>query len=385
MAGWIKSKRKLLPWERQPGLMATHKLRHHRARRRTLGLVADDPFTATREDEVQGPRRTRPHVVLLGAGASKAALPNGDRNGRDLPLLRNIAVDLDLQAQFPADLRELAATDFEAAFSRLYDRDALLTEPMEATIAGYFRELRLPDEANLYDALLLSLRRKDAIFTFNWDPLLFISRVRLNQRGLNESLPSITYLHGNVIAAYCKKDDVFGYTNGICSKCGQPFTPTRLLFPVEHKDYTSDPSIRRSWEIARQLLKDTFMLTVFGYSAPVTDIEAFALLKEGWGSVGEREMEQTEIIHRPDAGADDVDEIVKRWEPFIHTHHYDTHGSFYQSWLGQHPRRSAEAHWNQYYDGKFIENNPIPQDISDLDELVAWFRPLLDAEAAAGV
>ena len=93
-------------------------------------------------------------------------------------------------------------------------------------------------------------------------------------------------------------------------------------------------------------------------------------------------MEQTEIIHRPGA---DTDALVERWQPFIHTHHYELHDTFYDSWLGQHPRRTQEAHWNQYYEAKFIETNPIPKDIDDLAALAAWFEPLIAAERAASV
>jgi hypothetical protein len=343
---------------------------------------AGDPFTVTREQEINDPRASPPHFVLLGAGASKAALPHGDKNGMDLPLMREIAVELNLSASFPDDLRELAVTDFEAAFSQLYERHQGMATQIEDAIADYFRQLRLPDETTLYDTLLLCLRGKDTIFTFNWDPLLFIARVRLNQRGLTDQFPAIFYLHGNVIAAYCEKDKIFGYTNGTCSKCGKPFTPTRLLFPVGAKDYNTDPGIRRAWEAAQAVLKDTFMLTLFGYSAPVTDVEAVDLLQKGWGEVGEREMEQTEIIHRPGAN---TEELIARWQPFIHTHHYELHDSFYDSWLGTHPRRSGEAHWNQYYAAKFIDANPVPRDITDLDQLVAWFEPLLEAEKRAGV
>lgn len=345
-------------------------------------MEASDDRVVTRDQEINGPWAGKPHFLLLGAGASKAALPNGDRNGRDLPLLRDVATDLELAASFPDDLQEFAVTDFEAAYSRLYERERELAAPIEDAIADYFRELRLPDEANLYDAILLSLRKKDAIFTFNWDPLLFLSRIRLNQLGLNDHLPSLFFLHGMVAAAYCEKDDVWGYTNGRCSQCGELFTPTRLLFPVEQKDYNTDPGIRGAWAAAQDVLKATFQLTVFGYSAPVTDVEAFDLLRQGWGEVGEREMEQTEIIHRPGAN---TDEIVERWEPFIHSHHYELHDSFYESWLGNHPRRTAEAHWNQYYEAKFIDNNPIPRGITDLAELADWFWPLIHAETAAGV
>ena len=38
----------------------------------------------------------RPHVVILGAGASLAALPKGDPNGAVLPLMKNLSDVLDL-------------------------------------------------------------------------------------------------------------------------------------------------------------------------------------------------------------------------------------------------------------------------------------------------
>ncbi len=340
------------------------------------------PSAVTRQQEIENPTRGRPHFVLLGAGASRAALPNGDSNGREIPLLRDVATDLGIGALFPSDLRRLARDDFEAAYSRLFNRDSGLAASLENAIADYFRQLRLPDEANLYDALLLSLRPKDAIFTFNWDPLLYHSRVRLNQFGLNEHLPQMFHLHGMVFGGYCESDDVFGWLGGRCSRCGRSFAPTRLLFPVEKKDYTSDLAIRNSWKAAHAFLRATFQLTVFGYSAPITDVEAFALLRDGWGEATEREMEQTEIIHRPGANED---ELVERWNPFIHTHHYELHDSFYDSWLGNHPRRSFEAYWSQYWEAKFIDSNQIPRNITILEELVDWCRPLIEAEKTAGV
>jgi hypothetical protein len=32
-----------------------------------------------------------------------------------------------------------------------------------------------------------------------------------------------------------------------------------------------------------------------------------------------------------------------------------------------------------------VSQNPVPADITDVKELVEWFRPLIDAENAAGV
>ena len=37
-----------------------------------------------------------PHVVILGAGASLAAFPKGDKNGTRLPLMNSIVEDLGL-------------------------------------------------------------------------------------------------------------------------------------------------------------------------------------------------------------------------------------------------------------------------------------------------
>ena len=38
-----------------------------------------------------------PHLVIVGAGASFAAFPEGDRNGKKLPLMSNFVNTLNLQ------------------------------------------------------------------------------------------------------------------------------------------------------------------------------------------------------------------------------------------------------------------------------------------------
>lgn len=47
--------------------------------------------------DAKNERNESPHVVILGAGASLAALPNGDKNGRILPLMNNIVEVVGLQ------------------------------------------------------------------------------------------------------------------------------------------------------------------------------------------------------------------------------------------------------------------------------------------------
>jgi len=329
------------------------------------------------QQEIEDVSVGKPHVLLLGAGASKAALPNGDKNGKPVPILRDLARDLRLHRDFPQDLVELSQTDFEAAYSRLFSRgESQELEQISKKIADYFWDLQLPDVANLYDVINLSLRKKDIIATFNWDPFLIASQRRLGKLGYTE-LPRLFFLHGNVVVGYCAQDKVSGLVGNRCSRCSNSFEPSRLLYPVENKNYQDGNFIQREWEAIRYYLKQCFMVTIFGYSAPKTDVEAVALLKEGWGKVRDRSMEQTEIINRPGA---DHEALRETWDEFIHTHHYEIHESFYDSFIANHPRRTGEAYRNQYYEAKFIDDNPIPRDITKMEQLVAWFRPLLDIE-----
>jgi len=47
-----------------------------------------------------------------------------------------------------------------------------LVSEIEDEVESYFSGMDLPEEATLYDYLVLSLRNKDIIATFNWDPFL---------------------------------------------------------------------------------------------------------------------------------------------------------------------------------------------------------------------
>lgn len=336
----------------------------------------DGPREVTAEEEIAQISVGKPHVLLLGAGASRAAMPNGDKHGRPVPLLRDVAVELDLFRYFPPELTALAQDDFEAAYSRLVAAGGRTVGEINALVAGFFAQLELPDEPNLYDMMHLALRQKDAIFTFNWDPFLLQSRIRLARHGAR-GFPSLFFLHGNVMAGFCKEDQNSGLHGRSCSFCGKPFEPSPLLFPVETKNYQDGGLIEREWKAVREYLEQCFMLTIFGYSAPRTDVEAVALLQGGWGDPEQRQMEQTELINRPGSDHDALREI---WAPFIHSHHYEIHDDFFDSWLARHPRRSGEAYWNQYIEAGFIDDNPVPQGLGSIDELVTWFTPLFEAE-----
>jgi len=320
---------------------------------------------------------SRPHVVILGAGASRAAFPRGDRNGRALPLMSDF---LDIvpvrKVLLDAGVDVDPHGNFEAIYGNL-SRDkanAALLQSVEQIVYEYFNELEITDQPTIYDHLLLSLRKKDVIATFNWDPLLLKAACR--NPILKDRMPTIHFLHGNVSFAYCYADGRRGMKGMPCSRCGEPFGHSRLLYPVLEKDY-SDPSTVDSWSSLQNALRSACFITIFGYSAPVADQKARRLLLEGWGDPRQRELEQIEII---DVGDEAV--IKNNWEPFIHPDHYEIHRDFFESWIARHPRRTAEAWWGQYLDGTFLQEGPLPQ-AGSVARIWGEVQPLIKAEEHA--
>lgn len=246
-----------------------------------------------------------------------------------------------------------------------------MRKKLEQKVYQYFSELEIPKTPTLYDHLLLGLRPKDVIATFNWDPFLLLA-FRRNARQF--ALPKLLFLHGNVGIGFCEADKVAGILGNSCEHCGNTFSPTRLLYPISEKNYEKDGFIASQWSELRHHLKNAFMLTVFGYGAPASDVSAIKLMKEAWGDVYQREMEQTELI---DIKSEDA--LCETWEPFIHSHHYDTYSSFYESRIANHPRRTGEAYLNQFVWAKYTSNNPIPRHLG-FSELWDWFVPLSRAE-----
>ena len=46
------------------------------------------------------------------------------------------------------------------------------------------------------------------------------------------------------------------------------------MFPVKKKDYTTDAYLRSEWNPLRAHLEFAYFVTIFGYSAPQTDVNA---------------------------------------------------------------------------------------------------------------
>lgn len=200
-------------------------------------MTADD-FEVSVEQEVSDVKMRRPHVVILGAGASRQACLAGDKSGRVLPLMNDFVDVLNLRTLFET-WRVDPDQNFEKLFSGLHKKgeDKKLAE-IENRIERYFTGLELPDAPNLYDHLVLSLRETDVIATFNWDPLLLQAYRRSQSAGIR--LPRLAFLHGNVAVGYCNEHRVSGLAGGKCRTCGREYQRTPLLYPIEQKDYSKD-------------------------------------------------------------------------------------------------------------------------------------------------
>lgn len=331
------------------------------------------------DEEIDNPRKVRPHLVLLGAGASRAATPNGDAAGRRLPVMADFVEIVGLAGLLDGENIEWRSRNFEEVYSDiagLPEQNTLRTA-LESAVEQYFLALSLPSSPTIYDYLVLNLRTKDVIATFNWDPFL----IQAYRRSLpvTRSLPYLVFLHGSVAHGFCVQDQISGARGSRCSRCGKAFTPDRLLFPVSEKNYSNSPEIAFAWDAVRHALEKSLMFTIFGYGAPKSDRDAIDLMKAAWGDVEERQFEQIEII---DVRSEN--QLLESWSDFIHTHHYDVFNSLHDSFLAKHPRRSIEAFQNQYLDAMFIEENPAPL-AQDLTSLHSWYSRLVQAELASGV
>jgi hypothetical protein len=315
--------------------------------------------------------KERPHVVILGAGASLAACPNGDAYGKPLPIMNNLVETLGL-GDLIAQARYNPAEGFEALYSRLHAADphSPLVAQIEQRVKGYFTQLLLPKFPTIYDLLVLSLRKKDAIFTFNWDPFLVDAWERNADIG---SLPQIFHLHGNVRVSFCTRCGKEMRKAEPCRTCGNPPTPSRLLYPVAQKNYADDPFIASQWQQARDFIGRAFIITIFGYSAPTTDKEAMEIFTKAWKQdSSHKHIERVEIIDIRDG-----EELGHQWGPFAHFDHRDMCRNFHESRLACYPRRTCEALCHEGFDGKFVE--PITR-AGSLEGLKASVADLVEHE-----
>jgi len=326
----------------------------------------------TRSQLVDKPQRSRRHIVILGAGASAAAFPKGDANGRRLPTMDNLIELLDLGPLLEKAEIKNTRRNFEDIYSELYENDPespFLIE-IEKIVYAYFEDLKLPESPTLYDHLLLSLRPKDVIATFNWDPFLFDAWIRNKER---VPVPEIIHLHGNVRVAHCPDHPAYGEHGMYCPECDKVLVPSRLLYPITKKDYVNDNFVKTEWEVLKKMLGQAMTLTIFGYGAPTTDKEAVDIMNIAWNK-DNRLIERVEII---DIKNKEI--LWEQWEPFIIRTYFDREEDFYESRIPNYPRRTCEMLLDATFYGLWVENNPIPRD-ANFNGLLLWIEPLVKAE-----
>lgn len=314
-----------------------------------------------------------PHIVFLGAGASVAACPQGDKNGRKLPVMDNLIEVLGLQDILEKVDIPCRSRNFEELYDDLVSDKKYhsIAKNVEERVYHYFSRIKIPDEPTVYDYLILSLRKKDLIASFNWDPLLLQAYRRNIQI---RRLPQLVFLHGNVGQGVCYEDKRIGYINTLCEKCMKPLRPVRLLYPIRHKDYSSGLLIKDQWNRLRNHLRIGYWFTILGYSAPLSDVDAKEFMLEVWKLNSTRELAQIEIIDIKSG-----QELKKSWDEFIVRQHYGICRDFFGSYLCEHPRRSCEAlaaatlMFNPWKENKFRKARKLSQ-------LHNWIQPLLEEE-----
>ncbi len=315
----------------------------------------------------------RPHVVILGAGASRATCPDGDKNGKKLPLMNDLVKCLNLESKVLEYGME-PKQDFEDLFSFLFDAEAFEeTKELEKIIYGYFKSLELPNTPTIYDHLVLSLRETDLIASFNWDPLLLQAYRRNSNKGIR--LPRLAFLHGNVRMGECKKHNRSNYVGEICERCKEKLEPVDLLYPITTKNYAQNNSLKINWDRFERHLSKAYQFTIFGYSGPRTDEEAVSIMKKAWKDKhSDKILADTTII-----STNTNDEVYEHWKHFFHSQYYELVDDFYKSDIAKYPRRGFERSWENNMEAVFVEENPIPKNL-DFPALWSWYHQFVETE-----
>lgn len=316
-----------------------------------------------------------PHTVILGAGASIAlTLLNKEKFGKKLPSMDNLVEVVGLKDLLNKNKIDFKDKNFETLFAVLKS-DIQYNElcyEIETKIYKYFANMKISNEPTIYDYLIMSLSNNDAIATFNWDPFLIQALARCSR--FTHNLPRLIHLHGNTGIGICYKDKVVGHIWNKCGRCGDSFEATPLLYPIGKKDYSLDPWIKNEWESIQNYIKESFYVTIFGYSAPVSDIEAKDLLLNIWKKNSSKELAEIEIINTSSA-----EELYSTWKDFIVGEHYSVTNNIFDSYLFRYPRRSCAAFFEMVGMCNPQKENPFPK-FDNLFELYLWVKHLIDEE-----
>lgn len=318
-----------------------------------------------------------PHVVILGAGASIASCPF-DKNGNTVPVLANIHKILGLTDKLQSyGFSEKEMENFELLFSNIVGvaKYSDLQKDLEIAVRDYFQSLQIPDVVTLYDYLVLSLTEKDAIITFNWDPFLLQAYLRNIKVG---NLPQLLFPHGNVGVGICYDCKNKGYAKYLCPSCMKPFNDMPLLFPIRKKNYYDRSIIENEWEVAKDYLSRAAGITVFGYGAPETDIEAYNLLKESYKKSNITTITPFSIINLKS----EEENQKKKWSEIYDDRMFLFSYSFKDSILWTSPRVSLEHLFDAILQQQPRSNTKSYRDFETLEELQNFVQTITEFDMA---
>ena len=329
------------------------------------------------EQEISRLMCQRPHLFILGAGATKATIPNGDKYGLQSPVMDDFMKGLNIENLLNGVNLQTKSKNIEEIYSELYERPdcADVVKAIEDRIISHYQHMQIPDVPTLYDFLILSLRKKDCIATFNWDPLLIQAYNRINK--LTKDLPELLFLHGCVAAGLCEECKYYTpLKRQVCPKCGRKLTMSQLLFPIKQKDYTQNIFIHHNWNTFEDYLERACLISIWGYSAPNSDVEAKKNMLKAFSSQF-RKLDQIELINIAEESI-----LYKTWQPFIKetNYHVHFHKTIMDSFIAEFPRRSVEGYVKRYMEGWWNDSKITLKECNTFDELAKLVEPLLQNE-----
>lgn len=319
----------------------------------------------------------KPHLFILGAGATKACIPNGDKNNNSSPVMKDFLKTIGKEDILDGIELETTSNNIETIYSELHEKPEYSSKvkEIENAIVEHFSNMQIPDNPTLYDYLILSLRSKDCIATFNWDPLLVQAYRRVYS--ITTDLPRLVFLHGNVAIGLCKECYIYSPLYfSYCPKCNATLERMPLLYPVKNKDYTQHWGIKGFWETLKPYLKNSAIISIWGYSAPASDEKAKDIMLQVFSS-SFRKMDQIEIIDIADSN-----EIANRWKDFSRetNYHINVFKSLSDTLLWKYPRRSIEEYTECYMTGVWKTSKLTLKENLSRSELEDLVQPLLEQE-----
>jgi hypothetical protein len=242
-------------------------------------------------DDSYNPGGGGPRVLILGAGASRAAWFSSGMWGPALPTMDDFVTTIGLAPLLQRHGVEHKGRNFESIYSQLLtDGRADVVQSLELALREYFGALQLPDYPTMYDHLVMSLCDTDVVATFNWDPFLHQACSR-NRDRRSQSEPR--FLHGSIGIGYRGERGRLTFGD-----LGEEYPK-----PVP---FTRDEFIASSWGDLDTALTFARVLAVFGFSMSDEDADARERISSTCGVV-----ERIEIID-PDAAA-----LKSKWQAIV--------------------------------------------------------------------